>query len=161
MTDKSVGFIVQAREGSRFRYEYKNGKLKLESMLPEDRIYPEDYGIVAESLDDTRKPLDGFLITDESLEPGSVVEARPVACIRTEEEGIKNDKVVLVPEEDPDAEIKGLEDIDRSLLIELKAFISELCEVEGKDVEVRDTLGSDDARRLIKHCKKIYKRGKD
>ncbi|MFP4116503.1 MAG: inorganic diphosphatase [Candidatus Aenigmatarchaeota archaeon] len=162
MTKKAVNFIVKAREGSRCKYNYSDGKLELESMLPKGAQYPENYGAVSQTLDDARKKLDGFLITNESIEPGTSVKVRPVACIRTEEEGVKNDKVVVVPEIDPDKDnIKDLEDLDRKLLIELKAFVNELCQAEGKDVEIKDTFGSRDARRLIKHCKKIYKRRKE
>lgn len=160
--DDDIYFLVKAREGSRCRYSYNDKVLQLEGMLPEGSNYPEDYGIVSKTSEDSRKTLDGFLITNESIEPGSLVSVRPVACIRTKEEGVKNDKIIVVTEEDGEMdEVDGKGDLDKELFIELKAFINELCEAENKEVEIEDTFGSDEARRLIKHCKKIYKRGKD
>ncbi len=152
-------FLVKARQGSRCRYRYDDRILRLESMLPEDMVYPEDYGIVLRTSSKTGEPLDGFMLTKESLEPGSIIEARPIACIRTQEEEVRNDKVILVPEDDPGMkDLKDFEDMGAELRMEIKGFINDLYELKGEEAGLKSSLGPEETKRLIKNCKKIYKR---
>jgi len=159
-TDKKEGinFLVKARQGSRCKYSYDNKILELEGMLPKEDVYPEDYGIILQTTHDNGKPLDGFLLTDESIEPGAIVEARPTASIRTKENGIKNDKVLLVPCAESNFNNRSHK---KESFEEIKDFIRRLGQIKGEEIEIKGSFGSDEAIRLINHCKKIYKRRKE
>lgn len=159
MNDEKLFFLVQAKEGSRCRYTEEDGLPVLHGVLPDGLNYPENYGTVSCAIDDAGRPLEGFLISSEPLEVCSKVEARPVASIRTREEGRKGDKIVMVPVEDPKTgNIEDKSDLGENLLIELRAFTVEKMGAEDKETEVREVLDHEDAKRLVEHCKKIYKR---
>ena len=152
-------FLVKAEGNSRNRYSYRDKVLVLEDVLPEEIKYPEDYGIVSRTASETGEPLGGFLITNESMEPGSFVKVKPIAIIRTENDKIRDDKIVVVPLEDPNLkDVESLEDIEREILPDLEKFIQDKAKIEGKNMEIEDCLGAEKANQLIEHCRKIYKR---
>ncbi|MFP4115975.1 MAG: inorganic diphosphatase [Candidatus Aenigmatarchaeota archaeon] len=155
---KGFYFLVKASEGSRNMYSYKEGILKLEEILPRALVYPEDYGTVSNTACETGEALDGFVITDGSLIPGSFLKVRPVSVIRTESEAIRDDKVIVVPVKDPDFEdAKGPKDLERDTLAEIERFILEMAQWKDRDVEVEGRLDAERAEKLVEHCRKIYK----
>ncbi len=155
---EQVDIVVEAKSGSRHKYSSEEGGLKLERILPDSIVFPEDYGRLDKTMHESGAPLEGFVLTEEPFEPGSYVSINPIGAIRTRNGDLEKDIIIGVPvEENTGKDRTDIKDLEEELLIQLKVFIGELHKEKSR-FEVRDTIGSDKTKRLINRCKKIYKR---
>jgi inorganic pyrophosphatase len=70
--------------------------------------------------------------------PGIVILVRVVAVFRTRDEAGQDDKLVCVPQDDPNWEhVEDLDDLSKPLRTEIEHFWSMYKEPEGKPVEVQ------------------------
>src|SRR5699024_6961692 len=59
--------------------------------------YPANYGFVPRTLYDDGDPVDVLVLTPDPIVPGSVIRARPVAMLDTEDEAGMDAKILCVP----------------------------------------------------------------
>jgi inorganic pyrophosphatase len=107
---------------------------------------------------DDEDPFDVLVLVEDQTFPGCVIEARPVALMKMDDDGEQDDKVIAVPIEDPRYDhIEDLEDIPQQTLDEIDEFFSTYKNLEeGKEVE---TLGWEDkqaAKDAIEHAQDLY-----
>ncbi len=151
-------FLVKAKKGSRCRYNFSSRILKVEDILPEEVCYPNNYGILTKTARENNEPMDGFLLMDEPLEPGSFVKSRPVAMVRTTEEGMNMDRAIMVPCDDPEKDdIMDLDDINEKIVDGIKSFLEKMCRNKNRELDIKDVVDKDTTQRLINRSKKIYK----
>jgi len=105
-----------------------------------------------------RGPFDVLVLVEDATFPGCVIEARPVALMKMDDDGEQDDKVIAVPSEDPRYDhIQDLDDIPQQELDEIDEFFSTYKNLEeGKEVE---TLGWEDkqaAYDAIEHAQDLY-----
>jgi len=152
--------VVECLKGERNKYEYDKDVpgVVLDRVLHSNVHYPSDYGFIPQSYYDDEDPFDVLVLVEDRTFPGCVIEARPVALMRMDDDGEKDDKVVAVPSEDP--RYDHVEDVD-DLTDQQKAEISEFFETyknleAGKETE---TLGWEDraaAHDAIEHAMDLY-----
>jgi inorganic pyrophosphatase len=152
--------VVECLKGERNKYEYDKDVpgVVLDRVLHSNVHYPSDYGFIPQSFYDDGDPFDVLVLVEDQTFPGCIVEARPVAMMRMDDDGEKDDKVIAVPTEDP--RYDGVEDVD-DLTAQQKAEISEFFETyknleAGKQTE---TLGWEDreaAMDAIEHALDLY-----
>ncbi len=157
---ETVYAVVECIKGERNKYEYDKDVpgVVLDRVLHSSVHYPSDYGFIPRSHYDDDDPLDVLVLVEDATFPGCVVEARPVALMRMDDDGEKDDKVIAVPTEDP--RYDHVEDVD-DLTDQRRAEISEFFETyknleAGKKTE---TLGFDDrqaAMDAIEHSQELY-----
>ncbi len=127
--------------------------------IPRDNVhYPYDYGFIPQSYYDDEDPFDVMVLVEDQTFPGCVVEARPVALMKMDDDGEQDDKVIAVPTEDPRFDhIEDLDDIPQQTLDEIDEFFATYKNLEaGKEVE---TLGWEDkaaAKEAIEHAQELY-----
>ena len=93
--------------------------------------YPADYGFIENTLGEDGDPLDAMVLLPESVFPGVIVEARPVAMFKMVDEAGGDDKVLCVPAGDPRWDhIQDLADVSQFELDAIKHFF-----VHYKDLE--------------------------
>ncbi|MGV0835637.1 inorganic diphosphatase [Mycolicibacterium thermoresistibile] len=141
--------VIEIPKGSRNKYEldHETGKIKLDRYLFTPMAYPADYGFIEDSLGEDGDPLDALVLLPESVFPGVVVEARPVAMFQMTDEAGGDDKVLCVPAGDPRWDhITDLADVPVTELDAIKHFFVHYKDLEpGKYVKGADWVGRAEA----------------
>lgn len=70
--------------GSRNKYEYELGAIKLDRFLSASIVYPTDYGYVPETLAADGDPLDVLMCVSAFL--GCIVAAKPIGVFKMQDE---------------------------------------------------------------------------
>ncbi|WP_265443263.1 inorganic diphosphatase [Flexivirga meconopsidis] len=130
---------VEVPQGSRNKYEidHETGRLRLDRRLFTSMQYPTDYGYIEHTLGEDGDPLDAMLLITESVVPGTVVEARPIAVFRMVDEAGGDDKILSVVAGDPRTDaLQDVGDVNKFLLDEIAHFFENYKALEpGKGVE--------------------------
>ncbi len=152
--------VIECLKGDRNKYEYDKDipGVMLDRVLHSNVHYPSDYGFIPQSFYDDGDPFDVLVLLEDPTFPGCVIEARPVALMRMDDDGEKDDKVIAVPAEDPRYDhIEDLEDLTEQTRAEIDEFFESYKNLEpGKETE---TLGWEDreaAYNAIEHAQELY-----
>src|SRR6201986_3666759 len=91
--------IIEIPKGQRNKYEvdHETGRVRLDRYLYTSMAYPTDYGFIEDTLGAAGGPPDALVLLPQSVFPGVIVEARPVAMFQMTDEAGGDDKVLCVP----------------------------------------------------------------
>ncbi|OQS14379.1 inorganic pyrophosphatase [Nocardia donostiensis] len=130
---------IEIPKGSRNKYEvdHETGRVRLDRFLFTSMGYPADYGFIENTLGEDGDPLDALVLLPESVFPGVIVEARPVAMYKMTDEAGGDDKILCVPAGDPRWDhIQDLKDVPEFELAAIKHFFERYKDLEpGKYVK--------------------------
>jgi len=144
----SIDCIVEIPKGSRNKYEWDHDKerLKLDRFLFSSVVYPTDYGFIPETLSQDGDPLDVMVCVSEPTFPGCMIEVKPIALFRMEDDAGIDDKVLAVPLTDPGWNVmEELDDLPNQLRHEIAHFFSIYKDLEQKKVKVDGWYSRSDA----------------
>jgi inorganic pyrophosphatase len=144
--------FVEVPKGSRNRYEWDERlqAIKLDRFLFSSVVYPTDYGFIPETLTEKGSALDAMVCVSAPTFPGIVIPVKVVGVFRTRDEAGQDDKLLCVPQEDPNwNEMEELEDVPASLRTEIEHFWAIYKEPEGKPVEIQGWADRDTALEII------------
>jgi len=152
--------VVECLKGERNKYEYDKDVpgVVLDRVLHSNVHYPSDYGFIPQSYYDDEDPFDVLVLVEDRTFPGCIIEARPVALMKMDDDGEQDDKVIAVPSEDPryDA-VQNVDDLTDQQKAEISEFFETYKNLEaGKETE---TLGWKDraaAHDAIEHAMDLY-----
>lgn len=100
-------------------------------------FYPHSYGFIPQTLCGDGDPLDVLVVCDGPLQPGSVVDVRPIAYMVMEDEKGADEKVLAVCAKDPRyKDVRTLRDMPEHTLREIAHFFETYKALE-KDKWVR------------------------
>ena len=157
---ETINVVVECLKGERNKYEYEKSipGVVLDRVLHSNVHYPSDYGFIPQTWYDDEDPLDALVLLEDQTFPGCVIEARPIALMRMDDDGEQDDKVIAVPEEDPRYDhVEDLADLPQQTIDEIDEFFETYKNLEeGKEVE---TLGWEDreaALDAIEHGRDLY-----
>ena len=139
MADAPLHCIVEIPKGSRNKYEYdhETHAIRLDRFLFSSVVYPTDYGFFPDTLSQDGDPLDAMVCVSEPTFPGCLIEVKPIALFRMEDEAGIDDKVLCVPVKDPGWNtLERLEDLPKQLRDEIAHFFSIYKDLEQKAVKV-------------------------
>lgn len=157
---KSFNMIVECPRGTKNKYEIdkETGLIKLDRAMKTSQDYPFDYGFVPRTYWHDGDPLDVVLLTTYPLEPGVLVEVRPVGVARVIDCGDKDDKIIAVPASDPRwDEVTDLKKVNQYTLREIKHFFETYKTIEdGKKVTVESFEGKKEAIATFKESVELY-----
>jgi len=152
--------VVECLKGERNKYEYDKDipGVVLDRVLHSTVHYPSDYGFIPRSYYDDGDPFDVLVLVEDATFPGCVIEARPVALMRMDDDGEKDDKVIAVPSEDPRYDdVRDVEDLSEQRRAEIAEFFETYKNLEpDKETE---TLGFETrtaAHDAIEHARDLY-----
>jgi inorganic pyrophosphatase len=133
--------LLRFPTGMRTKYEVdkETGLLKLDRVLYSSVFYPANYGFIPKSLGEDNDPLDIMILCREPIQPLCLVPARVVGVMRMVDQGLADDKILAVAEND--ANTKHLSDISElanHFKLELKEFFESYKKLENKVVSVPD-----------------------
>ncbi len=152
--------IIEISTGMRTKYEVdkETGLLKLDRVLYSSVFYPANYGFIPKSLGDDNDPLDIMILCREPIQPLCMVPARVVGVMRMIDQGLADDKILAVAEND--ANTKHLNDISElasHFKLELKEFFESYKKLENKVVTVPDFQGKKVAMDIVVKALEYYK----
>jgi len=140
VADESFFCIVEIPKGSRNKYEWDHERdaLVLDRFLFSSVVYPTDYGFVPDTLSEDGDPLDVMVCVSEPTFPGCMIEVKPIALFRMEDDKGLDDKILCVPLHDPGWNtLETLDDLPDQLQNEIAHFFSIYKNLENKKVSVK------------------------
>jgi inorganic pyrophosphatase len=140
--------IVEIPKGSRNKYEWdhERDRLVLDRFLFSSVVYPTDYGFIPETLSLDGDPLDVMVCVSEPTFPGCMIDVKPIALFRMEDDQGVDDKVLAVPLTDPGWNtFETLDDVPDQLQNEIAHFFAIYKTLENKHVEVEGWYSREDA----------------
>jgi inorganic pyrophosphatase len=160
MGTDSLHCLVEVPKGSSNKYVWdeKLGAIKLDRFLFSSVVYPTDYGFIPDTLSPKGEPLDAMVCVSAPTFPGCVIPVKAIAIFRTRDEAGQDDKLICVPQDDPNwNEMEGLDDIPQQLRTEIEHFWRIYEEPEGKPVEVQGWEDAEAANELIERGRKAFR----
>ena len=151
--------VIEIPKGSRNKYEYdpETKAIKLDRFLFASVVYPTDYGFVPDTLALDGDPLDVMVCVSEPTFPGCVIEVKPIALFRMQDDKGVDDKVLAVPCTDPNwNELLSLEDLATQLSNEIEHFFSVYKDLEQKTVTVDGWYSREDAIQEIAESRERF-----
>ena len=149
MGDDSTEIVrIEIPKGSRNKYEYDEDldAIKLDRFLFSSMVYPTDYGYFPETCGEDGDALDAMVCVSEPTFPGCVIEAKPIALFKMEDDQGIDDKILCVPIQDPSWNtLSTLDDMPNQLRDEIEHFFSVYKDLEQKKVKVDGWYGRGDA----------------
>ncbi|MFC6615083.1 inorganic diphosphatase [Halopenitus salinus] len=157
---ETIYAVVECLKGERNKYEYDKDVpgVVLDRVLHSNVHYPSDYGFIPRSYYDDEDPFDVLVLVEDATFPGCVIEARPIALMRMDDDGEQDDKVIAVPSEDPRYDhMEDIEDIPKQTRDEIDEFFATYKNLEeGKEVETLGWEDADAAKDAIEHAQELY-----
>ena len=156
MADESFECIVEIPKGSRNKYEFDHERnvIRLDRFLFSSVVYPTDYGFVPDTLSLDGDPLDVMVCVSEPTFPGCLIAVDAVAVFRMSDDKGQDDKILCVPEKDPNwSGLRELADLPEQLRTEIEHFFSIYKQPEGKEVVVDGWYEREAALRIIEESR--------
>jgi inorganic pyrophosphatase len=96
----TVNVVIEVPIGGepiKYEFDKASGAIFVDRILHTPMRYPCNYGFIPHTLCDDGDPLDCLVMTRWSLQPGVVVEVRPLGVLYLEDEAGGDEKVLAVP----------------------------------------------------------------
>lgn len=155
-----VNGIIEISTGMRTKYEVdkETGLLKLDRILYSAVYYPANYGFIPQTLGDDMDPLDIMILCREPIQPLCLVPARVVGVMRMIDQGLADDKILAVAENDANTKhLRDISELAAHFKLELKEFFESYKKLENKVVTVPEFQGKDIALEIISKAVAYYK----
>ena len=157
---ETIYAIIECLKGERNKYEYEKDipGVVLDRVLHSNVHYPSDYGFIPRTYYDDEDPFDVLVLVEDKTFPGCVIEARPVALMKMDDDGEQDDKVIAVPTEDPRFDVvQDVDDITQQERDEIAEFFETYKNLEeGKETTVIGWEDADAAKDAIEHAMNLY-----
>ncbi|RLG81663.1 MAG: inorganic diphosphatase [Thermoprotei archaeon] len=159
---EEVNVVIEIPMGSNVKYELdkEHGVLFVDRILFTAMVYPFNYGFIPATLEEDGDPVDILLLGYEPILPGSVVKARPIGVLETEDEKGRDAKIIAVPTPSIDPRFENINDINElpvNFRERIAHFFEHYKELEkGKWVKVIGWKGREEAIRRIEEAINRY-----
>ena len=140
----------------KYELDKDTGLLSVDRFMTTTMVYPCLYGYVPNTLGEVGDPLDVLVLSPDSVLPGTLMTARPVAVLNMEDEAGGDAKILAVPTKKgcPQmAHINGLADVPDLELKRIAHFFAHYKDLEkGKWVKVGAWEGQEAAFQIIREA---------
>lgn len=129
--------FIEISKGSKKKYEVdkETGFLMVDRFLTTSFCYPANYGFIPLTHCDDNDPLDVFVLSQEILEPMTLIECRPLGVIRMIDNNELDEKIIAAPICDLSMELyQNINDLPSSLIAEIEHFLLHYKDLEQKKV---------------------------
>ena len=152
-----VEAIIEIPNGSRNKFEIKDGKIKLDRVLYSSMSYPAEYGFIDNTLAKDGDPLDILVIGSEPSYPGCIIPAKVIGALKMLDNGKEDYKIISVVAVDPRYnEVNTLDDLSSFVLDEIKNFFENYETLQNIPVDVLDYYRKEEAFKVIESSKQRY-----
>lgn len=147
--------VIEISKGSKKKYELdkETGLIILDRILYTSTHYPANYGFIPRTYGDDKDPLDVLVLCSEPIEPLTLVKCYPIGVMKMLDNGMGDEKIIAIPFNDPT--YNGYSDIAElppHIFAEIKHFFNVYKDLEGKETQVDEFGGPDEAIRIIRNC---------
>lgn len=152
--------MIEISKGSKNKYELDKptGHLILDRVLFTSTHYPQNYGFIPRTYARDFDPLDVLVLCSEAILPMSLVNAKPIGVLIMEDNGLPDEKIIAVANDDPFYNcFNDITDIPSHIMEEIRHFFSVYKSLEGKDTVVEKVLNKEKAMEIIDECLQAYK----
>ena len=153
----TINCIIEIPKGTSAKYEY-NEELdifQLARCLYSSMIYTASYGFIPQTHALDNDPLDVIVYNNIPIQPGALVEVRPIATLDMTDNGSKDYKVVGVPTSHV-REYRSLKDLEAHCVSTTLNFFSHYKDLEDKIVEIDGWLSKAQTKKIITEAHKRY-----
>jgi inorganic pyrophosphatase len=79
--------VIETPRGSRNKYAFDLdlGTFRLKAVLPQDNVFPFDFGFIPSTKADDGDPLDVLVLLEDSVPRGSAISVRLIGAIEAEQ----------------------------------------------------------------------------
>ncbi len=138
---KTVNAIIEIPKNTRAKYELdkETGLLKLDRVLYASMYYPANYGFIPQTYCDDNDPLDILVLSQITMQPMCLVDARVIGVMRMMDVGESDDKIIAVAENDMSvSHIHNVTELPPHFFKELRNFFEDYKKLENKTVIVEE-----------------------
>jgi inorganic pyrophosphatase len=151
-----VNVIIEIPSGSepvKYEIDKASGALFVDRIMHTAMRYPANYGFIPHTLSDDGDPIDALVVAGVPFVSGSVVRARAVGVLVTEDQKGGDEKLLMVPVDALHPYYSGVEsytELPAIVIEQIEHFFAHYKDLEpGKWVKVHGWKGPQDAERLI------------
>ncbi len=144
--------VVEIPKGSKKKYELdkETGFLMLDRILYTSTHYPANYGFIPRTYGDDGDPLDVLLLCAQTLEPLTLVKARPIGVISMIDNDQGDEKIIAIPSNDPTYNhYTDISQLPAHIFDEMSHFFTVYKNLENKQTAVNEVSGRDTAIKVI------------
>ncbi|SCJ69729.1 Inorganic pyrophosphatase [uncultured Clostridium sp.] len=156
---ESFTAVVEISKGGKNKYELdkETGMLRLDRVLYTSTHYPANYGFIPRTYASDNDPLDVLVLCQESIIPLTLVQCRPIGVILMVDGQDKDEKIIAVPEGDPNySSYTDIDQLPPHFFDEMSHFFTVYKSLEGKSAYVRNIKGHKEALEVIRACMERY-----
>ena len=156
MTSYLIDVYIEIPSGSNIKYEYDSDYkcVRCDRILNTALVYPSNYGFVPNTIAGDGDPLDVLLISDYKLYPNTIIEAKIIGVLLTEDEKGEDHKIIAVPSSKVDPRynsINNYNELDSNRLDKIVHFFKNYKTLDDKRwVKVTDYKDRDYALQIYK-----------
>lgn len=157
---EKVTAVIEIPKNSRAKYELdkETGMLQLDRVLYSSIYYPANYGFIPRTYCDDNDPLDILVLSQITMHPMSLVEAKVIGVMRMLDQGEADDKLIAVCANDMSvAHINDISELPSHFIKELRHFFEEYKRLENKVVKIEEFEGQRLAKKILMHSINDYK----
>ena len=155
-----VPAFIEVQKKSNVKYEWDdvNHVLTLDRILHSSVVYPENYGFIPQTLCGDGDPLDVLVLCSQPLQPGTMVNVKPICYLDMEDEKGRDEKVLAIVKDDPHyKDIHNMDDLYTHKMDEITEFFETYKKLEqNKWVKVGAWYDLDDTLKLIQQTHSKY-----
>jgi len=157
-----VNVIVEVISGSRDKYEYniEYETFVLDRVLHSSVVFPIEYGFIPQTWGADDDPLDVMILSNEPLEIGCLVKAKPIGVLVMEDEKGEDSKILTIPISDPRFDgYNDIKDVHPHKLKEIREFFETYKRLEPhKWVKFNAWKNSKVAKKMIEDAIELYRK---
>ena len=157
---ETVNAIIEIPKNTRAKYELdkETGLLKLDRVLYASMYYPANYGFIPRTYCDDEDPLDILVLSQITIQPLCLVEAKVIGAMRMVDGDEKDDKIIAVASHDMSVNhIDDVAELPEHFFRELRNFFEDYKKLENKEVIVEKFQRKDVALEIINQAILDYK----
>ena len=150
---------IEISKGSKMKYELDKhtGRLILDRVLYTSTHYPQNYGFIPHTYAGDNDPLDVLVLCQEPITPLCLVRCYPIGVILMVDQGMPDEKIVAVCQDDPSWNIyRDISELPPHMIEEISHFFKVYKQLEGKPTAVTSVLGRKDAEDIIEKSIKNF-----
>lgn len=144
---------IEISKGSSIKYEYEDGKLKVDRFLNVPFVYPFNYGYIPNTLGRDKDPLDAVIICEYPILPCSSIKCKLIGALITEDESGEDNKFIFVPHHTVDIKSKNIvsmNDISNKEKEKIKYFFTHYKDLDvGKWIKVDKWVNFQDCAQML------------
>ena len=151
--------VIEIPSGSSVKYELDkaSGLIKMDRVLYSAVYYPANYGFIPQTLAEDDDPLDVLVLSQVSVTPLTLIQARAIGLMTMMDTGKKDHKILAVATGDPEySAYHEAADMPAHRLLMVRRFFQDYKQLEGKVVEVDEIQSAQRAYPIIEDALQRY-----